>query len=236
MKRFILVSYCSHKDIDYLKSFYTKDDFIVAIDQGTKLLIENDIIPDLIVGDFDSFNPKDITFPTIYTSGKISFKRDGLTKIIKLNQDKDETDLEFAIKEIIKQKIDNYEIIIINDLQGRTDHSLAVLGLLQLQFKKDKKILMSIRNNNQEIFLSKGSFKRDVVINQTVSLIPISAKVKNIYTQGLLYRLENQTLFRKNSKGVSNKTLDKKIEINFSAGELLIVINRGILYGFYEDR
>ena len=220
MQKIFLVSYCTDKDIDYLKRIINSEDILVGVDQGTDLLLKKDLSPDYIIGDFDSFSIKDNELPK-------------KTKVLKLNPIKDETDLEYAIRYFqttyrerrhptcIKSELQS--IIIVNNLQGRIDHILSVVHLLEII---ECGYLWSA---DQEIYLPKNHFYSEIPLNSTISLIPLTESVKNITTKGLLYRLDNESLLREKSKGVSNKNVDKKVEINFSVGKLLIIINKGAI-------
>ena len=200
MSKVYLVSYCDDSDIKYLKSRLDSDDIVVGVDQGIAGLTANNVPFQYGIGDFDSFDE-------CLLSDSI--------KIIKLDREKDCTDLEYAVHYFAK-----HEICIINNLQGRIDHTLAALSLLE---SYDNTYIMSAK---QEIHLAKKHFSANLPIGTTISLIPISEQVKNIKTQGLYYPLENETLYRKKSRGISNKNVDNFIDILFLDGELLIVINK----------
>ncbi|MCL2063469.1 MAG: thiamine diphosphokinase [Candidatus Cloacimonetes bacterium] len=207
-KRVYLVSYCLDADIVFLKTILCKDDILIGVDQGTEVLLKNNLYPDIIVGDFDSFSLNKNILPE-------------KCLILELNPDKDESDLEYAVN-LFYEKI-NIEIIIINNLQGRIDHILSVVYLLE------KIENGCIQNAEQEVFLINKNFERELPINSTISLIPISEEVKSIFTEGMLYRLANETLYRNETRGLSNKSVDKKIKIKFIVGKMLVVINKRIL-------
>ena len=142
-------------------------------------------------------------------------------KIIRLNTDKDETDLEYALLWVINNNdFKNHKIAIINNMLGRIDHILGVLYLLEIDENR-----ISIMNNKASIFLSSSAFEISLPINSTLSLIPISEEVKDIYTNGLLYNLNGDSLHRNKTRGLSNKNLDKIVTLNFSVGKLIIVVN-----------
>ena len=210
MKKLFFVSYCEKEDIEYLKGIYKKGDFLVGVDQGCQLLLEAGLFPLYLVGDFDSFTPPK-SLPQ-------------KCNIIKLEKEKDFSDLEYAIKyipiihgsAITKHP---YEIIIINNMQGRLDHVLFTLPLLN----NKKKI--SIQSAKQKIFLIDRYYEEALPLNTIISLIPLSKKVGNITTKGLYYPLYKEILYRHNTRGLSNLSVEKIFRIEFSDGELLCVIN-----------
>jgi thiamine pyrophosphokinase len=56
-----------------------------------------------------------------------------------------------------------------------------------------------------------------------VSLLPLSRKIKGISTTGLKYKLENDSLFRDKTRGISNIMTSKEAEIKFEEGVLLVI-------------
>ena len=188
--------------MQYLKTKIDFGDTVVGIDQGIQRLVSNGIPFHYCIGDYDSFD--------------VSLVNDPCT-IIKLDAEKDFTDLEYGVR-----YFPDHEIFIINNLQGRIDHILGVIHLLELRHD------IHIISASQEIHLVRKHYSANLPIGTTISLIPISEKVTNITTSGLYYRLDNETLYRKKSRGLSNKNVDNFIDVFFLDGELLIIINNGI--------
>ena len=217
MRKILLVSYCEKEDIDYLKKIYKRGDILVAVDQGCKQLIEAGLFPHYIVGDFDSFTPP--------------ADRAFTNALIRLEKEKEESDLDYAVNHIpviLGSSFTRhpYEIIIINNMQGRLDHILSALYLL-----KSKKNI-SIQSAKQKIFLIERYLEIKLPLNTTISLIPISKEVSKVSTKGLYYPLFNETLYRNRTRGLSNISIEKTVQIEFNNGELLCVINN---FSFSEN-
>jgi len=206
MKRIFLVSYCTKRDLLFLKKEFRDGDLVVGVDQGLDRLLENSLIPHYVIGDFDSLKLPWNKIPD-------------QCQVIRLNSKKDISDLEYALN-----YFQNYpspkEIIIVNNLQGRIDHILSVVHLLE-QRKNTW-----IENAKQKVFLATKSFQGPVRKNCHLSLIPLSKKVKGIQTSGLEYSLNNEHLVRNMARGLSNKCVDKKVGINFIEGKLLVIIEK----------
>jgi len=198
-----LVTYISTEDIHLLKEV-TQNDLIVGVDQGANILLENNIIPDYIIGDFDSFLLDDSLIPET-------------VKIIELDKEKDYSDLEYAVLYFLN-KTDL--IFILNNMQGRTDHILLSLFLLE---KANHITKIIIRNNKEEIRILENEENFIMSEKTLVSLIPLTESVTNIITYGLLYKLENETLYRHSTRGLSNVVSDSKVKISYSTGKLLLV-------------
>ena len=210
MSRIFLVSYCDNEDIDLLKQMYSECDVVVGVDQGAEILLRNGLSPDYVIGDFDSFQ---IDKSVLSES----------CQIITLHPEKDESDLEYAIWlvecSIINTSVEAPEIIIFNNLQGRIDHVLTTVFLLETHQN------VRIVNATQEVCLVDKHFSMKLPPNTCISLIPVSDEVNGVSTEGLYFKLVNETLHRNSSRGLSNKVVDKNVAVNFSDGKLLVVVN-----------
>lgn len=180
---------------------------VLAVDNGAKYALELGVTPQLVLGDFDSIDNK--TLKQVQTDKNV--------EIIRFPKEKNETDTELGIQEAVKQGAS--EITIIGGIEGdRLDHILANVFLLT-QFE----IPILFANGNQKIWLSKGP-KKEIIQgkkNDLLSLIPIKDNVEEITTNGLEYKLDNQTLFFGKSRGISNVFLENEVKIKFEKGILL---------------
>jgi thiamine pyrophosphokinase len=192
--------------MDYLKGMYTRDDILIGVDNGVDVLVRNGFMPDIAIGDFDSMQTD------------ISALGEGC-EIVTLNIEKDKSDLEYAVDYIAEKKdMQDYEMVIVNNLQGRIDHIMSTVYLLE------KYPLAKIVSAEQELFLVNGRFTKELPLDSCVSLIPISKEVRGITTSGFYYYLDNETLYRENSRGVSNKSVENVVNIAFEEGVVLCTI------------
>jgi len=209
MTKIFLVSFCSVDDIIFLKEKYKNKDILVGVDQGTKMLIDNGLTPDYIVGDFDSF----------LVGSNLAEK----SKIIRLPKEKSESDLECALKLFLnfssdKNKPIQCSIIIINNMLGRLDHILTSLHLLEQGAN------ICIWSAMQQIYFVSSKFEAELSLGTTLSLVPVTAKVK-VCTSGLKYHLDNEYLYRKKTRGLSNISVSRLIKISVKNGCLFVIIN-----------
>jgi len=205
VRKIFLVTYCNNDDITFLKTLLQQGDIIAGIDQGTDLLLQNGITPTYCLGDFDS------TLTDIAGLGLPP------QNIIRLKVQKEDSDLEYALQYFANTEA---EIVVINNLQGRLDHILSVLNLLEAHPS------VCIRSAKQDVYFVSNSFKASLPVGTTLSLLPQTETVEGITTVGLFYKLQGETLYKKKNRGLSNISVDKNIEINFLDGQLLVVINR----------
>ena len=132
MKKAIIVGSSSLGKIDELKEAVTRADYVVSADGGLKYLEQAGIVPDIILGDFDSYDISNI-------------RSEYLNKVKRFSTKKDFTDLELAIEASVDAGYDNIDIYAA--LYGRLDHTYANIQLIY----KYMKVGVSIRLMAMEI-------------------------------------------------------------------------------------
>lgn len=186
---------------------YCKDSFVICADYGIKNFINLEILPDLIVGDLDSSDEE-----------CKKFIEDKKIKMIKLNTRKDFTDSESALSYLIENKYD--EITLLSVTGSRLDHTLSNIFLLEKYFDKAK--IKIIDNNNEISYIEEGDYTFTKDNYKYLSIISISDKIL-LSSQGLSYEVENSTINRAASLGVSNEIIDEKAKIILHKGKALII-------------
>lgn len=192
--------------IDYAS--ITADDTIIAVDGGLKRCLELNLVPDIVIGDFDSIEPSYLqNLP--HECQKLTYP-----------STKDETDTQLALQYCIEHQAK--EVIICNELNGRFDHCLALVQNLLQALKHD--IKASIVSSTQILTL----FNQDTVFNHPVgsllSLISITEQTIFVTSKGLQYPLDKLTLHNWDSRGVSNVFLEQEIKITIAQGIVLSIV------------
>ena len=185
-------------------------DFIIAVDGGYLWLKEHDIVPDLIVGDFDSMS-NDI-------SSQISQSN---VDIITLPPEKDDTDMSAALNEGWKR---GYRIFhIFGGTGGRLDHTFANIQLLAdiavrggrcFLFDKDT-VITAIHNTCIEF---------PAISSGTVSVFSHTDISAGVYEKGLKYPLTDATLRNTYPIGVSNEFVGVHSSISVRSGTLIVIL------------
>ncbi len=173
---------------------------IVAVDGGLIYCEQGGLTPHLLVGDFDSC-PKDLLD-----------NYEDVPKII-LSADKDETDLEVAIKEEWKRGAES--ITLFGAWGKRIDHSLTNALILGRHPGK-----LRLETETEIIFVIRGKVDLACTIGQTISLIPLYGPAKGITTSGFKWEL-NQGTLDQNFIGISNISLKTQVTIEIQEGQLL---------------
>ncbi|WHH59891.1 thiamine diphosphokinase [Petroclostridium sp. X23] len=195
-------------DYGFYKDKIGPSDFIICADGGTKHAVKMGILPNVILGDFDSI-------------GKEYFNDEQLENIefIQYSCDKDETDTQLAVEYAVK--LGGTEIVLIGSLGTRMDHSFANISLLKMLL--DKGITGKILNEHNEIYLTDTKIKLRGQVGEIVSVLPITEVVTGVTTKGLQYALNNAQMTFGVPNGISNVLIEEEIEISIKSGLLMVV-------------
>lgn len=194
-----------------LKLPISHEDFLVGVDAGALYFINNYYYCDLAIGDFDSVTKKQLE--------KIKKK----VKEVKVYcPDKDFTDTELALKEVIKRGYKN--IIIIGAIGTRFDHSLANIFLLEKYISKRVKIKIIDEHNEIETVKNDNKVrqKRDFPYVSFISLSSSSV----LSLSGFKYPIFQKDIKKGETIGISNELINNKAYIKVHKGKVLMIRSR----------
>ncbi|MDD3842354.1 MAG: thiamine diphosphokinase [Candidatus Izemoplasmatales bacterium] len=185
-----------------LKSVYFEEseEFIVGVDSGLDYLIENAMVIDLAIGDFDSVNPEYLQ--KIKTESK---------QVIELEKAKNMTDLTYAV-DYIYNSMDYETMTIFGGIGGRIDHLLANLNIL-------KKYDVKFCDNRTVMYALKKGKHHISNYHKYISFFAIE-DCYNLSIRGFRYELDNYYLSTNDSLCVSNSGSGI---IEFSKGRILVI-------------
>ena len=173
----------------------SKDKMIIAADGGADKLLEYEILPDKVIGDFDSISDKAAT---------------KLEDWLILNKDIQKTDLEKAVDYAIERG--SKKIQIVGWSGGRIDHTLAALGLAFIPNVEliDDKFIVKVISDLEVISGEKGTLFSLIAVpearvsidgarwelnhdtkRQAVEIFLINEKNKNNWTYSTTNRVSN---------------------------------------------
>lgn len=187
-----------------------KGELLIAADGGTQHCQELGLRPDVVIGDMDS----------ISSDLRETLDKQG-TRFIVHPRDKDETDLELALKYAIDQG--GREILLLGLLGGRLDQTLTNLLLLTRPEWHSARLTAADGPDFAVLLRSGESFSAGIRPGDTLSLIALSQEVSGVTTQGLRWSLEKATLKFGSTLGVSNEANADRAEVRIEAGQLLVV-------------
>ena len=190
------------------------DDYLIAVNGGTRHALSIGVVPHVIIGDLDSLAPADRVRATAAGARLLSF-----------SPNKDETDLELALRHAIAQGA--AEIVIVAALGGRLDQTCANLFLLTLPELKGRRV--SIREGRQTAFLICDKAEIKGKPGDLVSILPIAGDAVGVSNEGFEWPLHDETLPLGTTRGISNVLLSEQASIRVRAGMLLCVVTRAAI-------
>ena len=196
-------------DLQYIQKII-QDKYIICADGAAKYLRQINMVPDLLVGDFDSISSDDLLW---MKSKKVNYE--------KFPPRKDQTDTELALEYAFKILPKPRSIVIVGGLGSRWDHSLANIMLLNNIL--DQGIEGKIISDNDEIILAETNISINGEIGELLSIIPLTSVVKGITLEGLEYPLQNRDIKISSTLGISNVFTAKVAKIFIEKGRLLII-------------
>jgi thiamine pyrophosphokinase len=181
-------------------------DFLIAADGGANSTRKIGILPNLIIGDFDSISNENLEYYQ-----KMGIKTEQLKR-------QNDTDIEKAIKYLISKKVS--KAIIFGGSGDRLDHTFGNIGNLLKYYEKIQLYLVHQKTIVNVLF---GEISIKTQIGETISLYGLDEFTK-ISTIGLKYELKNQALPFGEKDGTSNLAIQNPIKIS-SNGKILLMRN-----------
>ncbi|MBQ4064851.1 MAG: thiamine diphosphokinase [Clostridia bacterium] len=176
---------------------------MIAADGGLKKLNDLGVKPDLILGDFDSFdgNPSGddvLTYPV----------------------EKDDTDTMLAVKEALKR---GYRTLWISGgVGGRLDHTVANLQTL-LFAEKHGATAYLVSDSQTATIVADGMLTFSDACSGKLSVFSMGETAAGVTLRGLHYCAENISLTNAFPLGVSNAFTGETAEVSVRKGSLLVI-------------
>lgn len=203
-------------NLDFAEKYYKENEFslVIAVDGGLRAADQLRIIPNYIVGDFDTISPLAL------------YKYENMenVKLKRFKPEKDFTDTQVAIKTAIEEN--SFEIHILGGTGSRIDHTLGNIQLLQEALSNGiEAIIISDKNRIRLL----GKKRKNITLHKDgyryVSLMPLTDVVTSVSTIGMKYDITNHDFYidREISLGISNEILDKEAMVSIGHGTLLLI-------------
>lgn len=193
-----------------------KDAFLIACDKGYEYALRQDLTPDIILGDFDSYCGK---LPDTSAASACSKEQ----KVYRLPCEKDDTDTMYAVRMALD--LGYRDLLISCGLGGRMDHLFANLQVCA--FAASKGACCRIADESNEILvLEKGSVTLPAREGWSLSVYSLGDTCQGVTLKGTKYPLEQGTLTNTFPIGTSNEWTDAQAQISVEKGQLLIIQSR----------
>lgn len=180
-------------------------DLVIAADSGFLTARRFGVTPHVLVGDMDSLGSADVP---------------DSVEVIKVPAEKDDTDTQLAVSVALSRGAD--EFVIVGGLEGRLDHTLSSLSVLEdLSDRRVPAVFTSGRNRarflrNSGVILLREHFTY-------FSIIAVDPVLKGVSVEGAKYPLKNAKLFRSHQFAVSNEISGNCALVEIRRGTAFVV-------------
>lgn len=205
-------------DQTFPKGIIADNDLIIAADGGAEYCRVLDLVPDYIIGDFDSIEQDDLQY----------FQSKG-SKVIRHPADKDYTDLELAVMHA--QSCGVEDVFVFGSLGYRWDQSIANILLLASSNLADLDVRLVEANQMIRVLRPRIKYEITGSLGDIVSLVPLGGDVTGIRTKGLHYPLYNEELRLGSTRGISNVLDQEPALVETLDGILLCITQTSGLHG-----
>lgn len=236
MKRIFIIT-GGQLDMEFAKRYMKTLSFdkVFAVDKGLEYADSLNIMPDYIIGDFDTVDKG------IFAKFENMVREKECSAVIhRYSEKKDATDTELAVE--MAMALQPEEIIIFGATGNRLDHTLMNMGLL-VQIEKEG-IAGQIVDVNNRIRLLDANIQTDRTRAETpyavhmeveqdafllshqekyLSIIPMSEEIQGLTLEGVMYPLKEHTVFQGSTLTVSNRITDGRAHVSLKKGRILII-------------
>ena len=197
-------------DLEYtndIQDLVKNAQLIISADGGARHLRALNILPHIMIGDFDSISPGD----------KLFFKKKQV-KTLTFPSRKDHIDSELCVSWALENNAT--DITLLGVTGSRMDHTLANIFLL----KKLARLHIPARiiNKNNEIHIVTDFIEIKGNPRDFLSIIPVTEKVTGVTLKGLEYPLINATIEMGSSLGISNSFKGTTASVSIEKGILIV--------------
>lgn len=210
-KRAVLFCNGEIKNIAFHGGLLREDDYCIAVDGGGRYCQALNIMPDLVLGDFDSL-PSDI---------QRRFRENNVESLV-FPKDKDYIDLALGIEAAIHR---GYEDILIFGALGGKRIDMEIGNLLLLtQYRENiviadefREITCVRQGKSITVQGKKGDY---------LSLIPLCPSVKTGKSEGLLYQLKDLEFSLGETRSISNEITENEAVLSLEEGTALLICQK----------
>lgn len=189
-------------------------DCIIGIDRGLNFCYRNQIIPQYILGDFDSIDQKILNF--YENQQEIPVKR--------YKPEKDATDTKIGLELALKLGSDH--IFMLGATGGRLDHYMGNLQSLIVPLAQNASAYILDSQNLITVLDKKTELKKEKQFGKYISFFSMGDKVEGMTLTGFKYPLNNYTMTNDDGIGVSNEIKEETATVDFTQGLVLMIMSR----------
>ena len=178
-------------------------DLVIAADKGYDVALSLGVVPDLVVGDFDS-------------RGEAPAGAD----VVRLNVRKDDTDTEHAVQLALERGYRDF--VIYGAVGGQLDHTQGNIAVAELIADRGGRAVLYGGGSALSV-VRDGALRLPLMKSGRVSVFSLRDVSHGVTISGLSYEVENIDLPRATTLGVGNAFIGKSARIAVNDGTLLVV-------------
>ena len=207
---------------------------LIAADRGLEFFLDYLILPDVVIGDFDSLSEDGKNFlemqnEDIPYGGMLEWKlqkgEGKVVEVVRLRPEKDDSDTQSAMNYAIQNGAK--EIVILGVTGNRVDHLMANFGLLILAQKQDTEVALADLYNYMKLIPSGTILKKAEQFGKYMSFFPLGGDVTGLTLEGFKYPLDKYHLTTADSGlTVSNEISEEYAKVTYESGTLLMIMSR----------
>lgn len=205
----LIVTGGEHPSRKFLRFLASGSDLLIAADSGFDTAHGAGLVPDYVVGDFDS-----IKDPSLIDA--VSGDR-----VVEYPADKDDTDTEIALR-LAFSKGSNH-VAIAGAGGGRLDHLFAMLSLFK---RKEHPHEWHTRRESLYFLDARRSGRFEMPLGSIVSVFPLSDECSGMSSRGLKWPLEGLG-WGKGQFGISNRSVAPAVSVSAGSSSLAVIVPCG---------
>lgn len=184
-------------------------DLVICADAGLNNARLMGVTPSVLVGDFDSLG-----------------EPEGLpdsTEIIRVPAEKNDTDTQLAVQIALDRGA--RDLVIVGGLEGRLDHTLSSLGILECLSEKRIPAVFTSGQNRAHFIRNNGLILLRSVFRY-FSVLSVDPILKGVTLEGCKYPLKNAKIERKIQYAVSNEIVGNCALVEIRKGAAYVIESR----------
>lgn len=189
-------------------------DCIIGIDRGLEFCYRNQIVPQYILGDFDSIRPEVIGW----------YREQKEIPIREYKPEKDATDTRMGLE--LALKLGSDRIFLLGATGGRLDHYMGNLQSLVVPAMAGKEAWILDEQNAMTVLSRSRTIKKECAFGKYISFFSMGDEVRGITLSGFKYPLKDYDMTNFDGIGVSNELAEDTALVEFRQGFLLMVMSK----------
>lgn len=177
-------------------------------------MLPKKIVPDYILGDFDSIKGEVIEY----------YRSQNVAPIKEYKPEKDATDTAIGLE--LAMKIGSDRIFMLGATGGRLDHFVGNMQSLMIPAMEQKEAWILDSQNAMTVLWESRTLWKKEAFGKYVSFLSMTEKTTGIVLKGFKYPLNGYDMTFMDGIGISNEITEETATVEFTKGMLLMVMSK----------